>query len=65
MTISFNAGYLDRRTRADALQDFVAGNFHIILLQESQGSRLPNLALNRGIVTRFLAGLDRHGDESE
>lgn len=50
MVLIFNGGFLDRRTRLDGLIDFIAGNFHIILLQESDSTVLPALLHQRAMA---------------
>lgn len=54
MVLVWNAGNLERRVRLDGLNDFAAGNFHIGLLQESAGTRLPNILQSRAIAFNYL-----------
>ena len=54
MALVWNAGNLDRQSRLDGVNDFIAGNFHIGLLQESAGTILPNLLQSRAIAVKYL-----------
>lgn len=54
MALIWNGGNLERQSRLDALNDFIAGNFHIGLLQESAGTRLPNVLQSRAIAVNYL-----------
>lgn len=49
MVLVANLGNLDRACLEDSLNNFIASNWHIALLQEAAGTRWPMLAQARGL----------------
>ena len=49
MVLVANLGNLDRACLEDSLNNFIASNWHIAVLQEAAGTRWPMLAQARGL----------------